>query len=312
MQAEQDKQAGRGAQTSRDVQASRASQVPQMGVRAVYLGKDAEGTEAAAAAEELAARLSVLITRDESTACEAGLHLRADARGLALADGGLELLPDLTRMMPRLAHGKLAHELLVKAARLRGVEAPTAIDATAGLGEDALLLSAAGFEVWLYESDPVIAALLADALRRAAQVPELAGLVARMHAQEGDSTAALGTLDVSEKGGVSEKRGVSEKGGAAAMVSPGKDLPSQPDVVYLDPMFPERRKSAAVKKKFQLLHGLERPCDDAGTLLAAARAARPRKIVIKRPVKGPNLAGVKPSYSVAGKAVRYDCLVLPR
>ena len=158
----------------------------------------------------------------------------------------------------------------------------------------------------------MIAALLADALRRAAQVPELAGLVARMPAQEGDSTAALGTLDVSEKGGVSEKRGVSEKGGAAAMVSPGKDLPSQPDVVYLDPMFPERRKSAAVKKKFQLLHGLERPCDDAGTLLAAARAARPRKIVIKRPVKGPNLAGVKPSYSVAGKAVRYDCLVLPR
>ena len=40
-----------------------------------------------------------------------------------------------------------------------------------------------------------------------------------------------------------------------------------PDVVYLDPMFPERTKSAAVKKKFQLLHHLEQPCADEETLV---------------------------------------------
>lgn len=71
-------------------------------------------------------------------------------------------------------------------------------------------------------------------------------------------------------------------------------------------MFPERTKSAAVKKKFQLLHHLEQPCADEETLVEAALAARPRKVVIKRPVKGPLLAGVKPSYQLAGKAVRYD------
>ena len=84
-----------------------------------------------------------------------------------------------------------------------------------------------------------------------------------------------------------------------------------PDVVYLDPMFPGRTKSAAVKKKFQLLHHLEQPCADEETLVEAALAVHPRKVVIKRPVKGPLLAGVKPSYQLAGKAVRYDVLVPP-
>ena len=79
-------------------------------------------------------------------------------------------------------------------------------------------------------------------------------------------------------------------------------------------MFPGRTKSAAVKKKFQLLHHLECPCDDAeaDVLVRAALACGPRKVVIKRPAKGPLLAGAKPSYSVSGKAVRYDCLVPPR
>lgn len=75
---------------------------------------------------------------------------------------------------------------------------------------------------------------------------------------------------------------------------------------------PERTKSAAVKKKFQLLHHLEQPCADEETLVEAALAVHPRKVVIKRPVKGPLLAGVKPSYQLAGKAVRYDVLVPPR
>ncbi len=84
-----------------------------------------------------------------------------------------------------------------------------------------------------------------------------------------------------------------------------------PDVVYLDPMFPGRTKSAAVKKKFQLLHHLEQPCEEEEALVEAALAAHPRKVVIKRPPKGPELAGVKPSYTVSGKAVRYDVLVPP-
>lgn len=218
----------------------------------------------------------------QRVAREAGLELREGAAGLALAGDGMELTCDLARLLPRLRPDRLGRELLVRAARVRGVAAPTAVDATAGLGEDSLLLAAAGFTVTMYEKDPVIAALLQDALDRAANEPQLSAIVERMTLVKGDSVAALRAM------------------GAA------------PDVVFLDPMFPERTKSAAVKKKFQLLHRLERPCEDERELLDAALAAGPRKVVIKRPPKGPCLAGVKPSHAVAGKAVRYDVIVPPR
>ena len=215
------------------------------------------------------------------TTLAAGLELRRDADGLALAGGGMVLRADFSALLPRLRPDRLGRELLVRAARVRGVEAPTAVDATAGLGEDSLLLAAAGFTVTMFEKDPVIAALLRGALERAAANPELAPVAARMTLVEGDSVAGL------------------------------RDLGFSPDVVFLDPMFPERTKSAAVKKKFQLLHHLERPCDNEAELLGAALTAHPRKVVIKRPPRGPLLAGAKPSYQVAGKAVRYDVIVPP-
>ncbi|MDO4429279.1 MAG: class I SAM-dependent methyltransferase [Atopobiaceae bacterium] len=210
-----------------------------------------------------------------------GLELRRDDEGLALVGDGMVLRADFSRLLPRLRADRIGRELLVRAARTRGVATPTAVDATAGLGEDSLLLAAAGFTVTMFEKDPVIAALLSDALDRAANDSQLAEVVARMTLVEGDSVAGL------------------------------REPGFSPDVVFLDPMFPERTKSAAVKKKFQLLHHLERPCEDEEGLLAAALAARPRKVVIKRPPKGPWLAGAKPSHSLTGKAVRYDVIVPP-
>ena len=118
-----------------------------------------------------------------------------------------------------------------------------------------------------------------DALNRAQANPNLADIACRMELFEEDSIEAMPHL-----------------GGT-------------PDVIYLDPMFPERRKSAAVKKKFQLIHRLEAPCQNEGALLAAAISAGPRKVVVKRPAKGPYLASVKPSHSLAGKAVRYDVII---
>ena len=216
------------------------------------------------------------------------LYLKVSRDGLSLMRDGMELRPDFAEMLPRIKQGALQREMLVKAARVKGVEAPRAVDATAGLGEDSLLLAAAGFTVTLCEADPVIAALLEDALARASAHEALGPIVERMHLVAGDSRIAL------------------ERAGASTG--------AQPDVVYLDPMFPGRTKSAAVKKKFQLIHGLERPTEplDEESLLQAALAAHPRKVVIKRPVKGPHLAGVKPSHAIAGKAVRYDCIVPPR
>jgi len=208
-----------------------------------------------------------------------GLALTVGAQGVSLTDGSLTLQADFTQNLGRIH--RLGQELLVKAARVKGAEHPLLIDATAGLGEDSLLLAAAGFRVQLYEYDPVIAALLADGLRRAAAHPQLAPIVGRMQLFAQDSTAVLPHLAV------------------------------RPDVILLDPMFPGRQKSALVKKKFQLLQQLESPCSGEQELLNAALAARPKKIIIKRPVKGPYLAGVKPSHSYTGKAVRIDCIVPP-
>ena len=217
--------------------------------------------------------------RDRAVTGERAPALVRTDEGLALVGGGMTLVPDLGRMLPRLASARLSRELLVRAARVRGVAEPWAVDATAGLGEDSLLLAAAGFRVTLFERDETIAALLSDSLERAAADPRLAEPVARMTLVAGDSIAALPRLT------------------------------GTPDVVLLDPMFPDRGKSASAKKKLQLIQMLESPCADEEALLAAALAAHPRKVVIKRPAKGPALAGAKPSYSLVGKAVRYDVIV---
>lgn len=246
-------------------------------------------------AQGLSDRLDAPLAVCEAGCSEAGfipepglLYLKVSRDGLSLMRDGMELRPDFAEMLPRIKQGALQREMLVKAARVKGVEAPRAVDATAGLGEDSLLLAASGFTVTLCEADPVIAALLEDALARASAHEVLGPIVERMHLVAGDSRIAL------------------ERAGASTG--------AQPDVVYLDPMFPGRTKSAAVKKKFQLIHGLERPTEplDEESLLQVALAAHPRKVVIKRPVKGPYLAGVKPSHAIAGKAVRYDCIVPPR
>lgn len=246
-----------------------------LGISAVQYGKVTDGN---------------MTGRKEHEAC---LMLRIDDSGLSLTDGKLMLQADMSAMLPRLRKSNLEREFLVKAARIKGINAIeqqlVAIDATAGFGEDSLLLAASGYRVELYEYDPVIAALLDDALRRAAESGDdiLRDAVSRMHLHEGNSISAMKKMS---------------------------EMSEPPDIILLDPMFPERQKSALVKKKFQLLQQLESPCTgtDENELFEAAVTAAPRRIIIKRPVKGSCLAGIKPSYSITGKAVRYDCVVIPR
>lgn len=226
---------------------------------------------------DAAKRLTELFSTD--TDSELTLHLTAE--GLSLVSGEQMLRGDFTHLIPRLGQHKLASELLVRAAKLKDTEHPTVLDATAGLGEDSFILAAAGFTVDLYERNPVIHALLRDALERAAQLPELAPIVSRMTLHHEDSVAAMASLE------------------------------TPPDVILLDPMFPERQKSALVKKKLQMIQKLETPCDDEKTMLFTAAKVSPRKLIVKRPPKGPYLADIKPDYSIAGKAVRFDVIAVP-
>ena len=199
-----------------------------------------------------------------------------DSKGVSLSGFGLSYQGDFENMLHRVTNGRLQHEMLAKAVKT-DQENLKAIDATAGMGEDSLLLAACGYQVTLYEQNPVIAILLKDALRRAKKNTVLKDIVSRMQLVEGDSIEHL-----------------------------NKRL-DPVDVIYLDPMFPGRQKSGLINKKLQLIQKLEPPCSKETALFDAAMAAQPSKIIVKRPLKRPYLDERVPSYSLKGKAIRYDC-----
>ncbi len=213
---------------------------------------------------------------------ESSLILRLDNEGLCLVNEDQILRADFTKMLPRIKAGRVNSELLVRASKIKGEDKPLmAVDATAGLGEDSLLLAASGFHVTMYEHNAVIYELLKNAIDRATEIPELAEAVSRMTVYNEDSVNGMTEMAII------------------------------PDVVLLDPMFPERQKSALVKKKLQMIQKLEMPCIEERTLLITAMRTKPKKLIVKRPPKGPYLADIKPDYSIEGKAVRFDCFVSP-
>ena len=213
---------------------------------------------------------------------DAPMTLSLDEDGLSLISEGKTLKGDFTKMINRIKPQSVGSELLVKAAKIKDAgEKMRAIDATAGLGDDSILLAAAGFYVTMYEQNPVIYELLCDAKRRAESDSFLVNIVSRMEIYNLDSIEAM------------------------------KSVENAPDVILLDPMFPERQKSALVKNKLQVIQSIEMPCTNEVDMLYAATVAKPKRIVIKRPPKGEFLAGVKPDYSISGKAVRFDCIAVP-
>lgn len=238
----------------------------------VCVGEGGDEEEARILSERLGVRLS--LSQGEN------LTVRVDGDGIALVGFGLTFRGDFEQMLRRVGHGHLQHEMLAHAAKTKA-DRPSAIDATAGMGEDSLILAACGYEVTMYEKNAVIAALLRDAMKRAEKNPELCEIVGRMHLEESDSINGL------------------------------SELKEKPELIYLDPMFPKRRKSGLINKKLQLMQKLEQPCCNEIELLETAIEVRPKKIVIKRPLKGTYLAGKEPDYSIEGKAIRYDCFMFP-
>ncbi|EUC71429.1 16S rRNA methyltransferase [Alcanivorax sp. 97CO-5] len=176
----------------------------------------------------------------------------------------------------RLTPERVRHERLIKALGKPKDDRIRVLDATAGLGRDAALMAQAGFQVMLAERSPILHAMLADGLQRAP-----ASLVANMQ------LLACADSKIAE--------------------------PSALHAVYLDPMFPAREKSAAVKKDLQWLQRLCPYPDEVEEqqLLDWARALGASRVVVKRPVKAGFLAGVTPSFSQKGKAVRFDIYTCP-
>lgn len=171
---------------------------------------------------------------------------------------------------------------IAKAVGLKGGHNPDVLDATGGLGRDAFVLASLGCNVQIIERSPVIAALLEDGLARARQDEEIGHWVAqRLHLVHAEAVSWMNQLSESEF----------------------------PEVVYLDPMFPHRQKSARVKKEMRLLQELLGGDSDAAELLPAALRIARKRVVVKRPDFAPNLADRAPTMSIKSKKHRYDVYV---
>ena len=168
---------------------------------------------------------------------------------------------------------------IAKAVGLNKGAKPSVLDATGGLGRDAFVLASLGCSVTLIERSPVIAALLQDGLNRAREHSDTADIAGRMSLIKGDSQTVM-------EAKASENQLV--------------------DVVFLDPMFPHRDKSALVKKEMRLFQDLLGSDPDADELLEPALRLAEYRVVIKRPKGAPDLNHQEPTYRLTGKACRYD------
>jgi 16S rRNA (guanine1516-N2)-methyltransferase len=223
-------------------------------------------------------------TEQEEAQEQYQLLLRVSAKGLELVKPNDPDLSGAVRV--EFTSGRSAYrrkqqkkELLLRAVGCKGKATPTIIDGTGGLGRDSFILAAAGCRVRIFERQPIVAALLADGLERAALHLETAEIVRRIQLTAADVVTALEEIRAHGQ---------------------------QIDVVYLDPMFPERRKSALVKKELRMLQLLAGIDSSSEQLLVAAMRIAGKRVVVKRPIKAPFFADRPPSHSLKGKTVRFD------
>jgi 16S rRNA (guanine1516-N2)-methyltransferase len=173
------------------------------------------------------------------------------------------------RSWPAPKDGALAHAL--------GRKTRTVVDATTGWGQDSLHIFRMGYEVLCIERSPVMAELLLDGFKRLVELEWMQKLnLQSPRLLIGNAIDLLATLE------------------------------SQPDCIYLDPMFPpKRKKSALPKKAMTVLRDLLGDDQDKEQLFAAALMAAGKRVVVKSPDYAEPLGG-KPNESFHGKLLRYD------
>ncbi len=189
----------------------------------------------------------------------------------------------------RRLHGGGKGQDLAKAIGLHKIKNPTVLDLTAGMGGDAFVLATLGADVTLVERNPVTHALLSDALNRAklSADTELLDIIGRMKLKNEDAQKSLARLEKLDKENL-------------------------PDVIYIDPMFPTRSKSAQVKKEMQFFHDIVGADEDSEQLLLTSLTLAKKRIVVKRPRLAEKLTkAVESAFDISGKSTRYD-VYLPK
>ena len=218
------------------------------------------------------------------------IHGEQSALALIQTDERLELRkldePKLGAIYVDFVGGTMAHrrkfgggrdEAVAKAVGIKGSELPTVIDATAGLGRDAFVLASIGCQVRLVERHPVVFLLLQDGLNRAYQDEEIGEMLQQ-------NLRLLNVHHINE-------------------LDPNSNYA---DVVYLDPMYPHKQKSALVKKEMRVFQHLVGADLDADELLLPALQLAKKRVVVKRPDYAEFLCGKQPHFSRETKNHRFD------
>lgn len=183
----------------------------------------------------------------------------------------------------RRKYGHAGGEAISKAVGIKKGKRPTIVDATAGLGRDAFVLATLGCRVHMIERSDMIAKLLEDGLRRATEDEKIGPLIKdKLTLTCGDSRHAL------------------------------LHVPFEPEVIYVDPMFPLKDKTALVKKDMRIVQDIVGQDEDAGELLNIALTVATNRVVVKRPAYADHLAGIKPQASIKTKKHRFDIYLTPR
>ena len=216
-------------------------------------------------------------------------QLRITPAGLALARLDSNEQPLLINFADgahtyRRLHGGGRGQPIAKALGLaKYKEPPRIIDATAGIGQDSFVLASLGATVIAIERNPIVAALLQDALLRAQAHPDVSDIASRIVLLKSDAHLTMAKVA----------------------------LDQHPiDIVYLDPMFPHRSKSALVKKELRILRDIVGDDADADALLQQALKSA-AKVVVKRPKIAPYLNAQKPDRQWLGERNRFDIYLQP-
>lgn len=195
-----------------------------------------------------------------------------------------------TSILVDFVNGAMAHrqkfgggrgQAIAKAIGLKHGNTPNVLDVTAGLARDAYILATLGCKVTLVEQSPILYTLIKDGIERAITSDEKTSAKNFTNLVHADSTLHIEHADPE----------------------------TPPDVIYIDPMYPVRKKSALVKKDMQILQRLIGKNENAGTLLETALAYAKKRVVVKRPIHAEPINSIKPSTNVSSKKTRYDIYI---
>ena len=192
--------------------------------------------------------------------------------------------------------GTLAHrqqfgggrgQAIAKAVGLKSGTVPDILDTTAGLAGDAFVLATLGCQVTMLERSAIIFTLIENAIERATLNEKFTPI-----SEQGFSVINRDANDYIE-----------EQLNAEA---------TAPDVIYIDPMYPHRKKSALVKKDMQVLQRLHGIDDNPAVLLKNALRFAKKRVVVKRPIQAETLDDKKPNTCIKSKKTRYDIYTIAK